>query len=138
VAVIAVKFLDLAGQTMESTPSIAVATLIIPIFDTARVFAIRILNGRSPFSPDKNHIHHILKNAGLSQLAIVGTLAAVNFVFIAFASYFDYLGDTVLIGIMGGIIILTGVGLELYNPSKLGEKTPVTNPLAEESVASPI
>ena len=34
--------------------------IVIPLFDVLRVFAIRILNGKSPFSPDRNHIHHII------------------------------------------------------------------------------
>ena len=39
----------------------------IPVFDTVRVFTIRIWQGRSPFSPDKNHIHHLLTNNGWSH-----------------------------------------------------------------------
>ena len=34
--------------------------ILIPLFDVIRVFSIRILHGRSPFSPDRNHIHHII------------------------------------------------------------------------------
>ncbi len=34
--------------------------LMYPIIDIIRVVAIRIYNGRSPFSADKNHIHHFL------------------------------------------------------------------------------
>jgi UDP-N-acetylmuramyl pentapeptide phosphotransferase/UDP-N-acetylglucosamine-1-phosphate transferase len=143
VAVLAVKFLDLAGQTVESTPSIAVATLIIPIFDTARVFAIRILNGRSPFSPDKNHIHHVLKRIGLSQLGVVFTLAGINIAAILLAAYFDYLGDTVLIGIIAGVILIVGILLEFLVPYKEDsapeeELTTEPTPLPKETLASSI
>ena len=53
--------------------SIAAAILIIPIYDTMRVFIIRILAGRSPFFPDKLHIHHILVKQGYnhSQTALI-------------------------------------------------------------------
>jgi UDP-N-acetylmuramyl pentapeptide phosphotransferase/UDP-N-acetylglucosamine-1-phosphate transferase len=142
VAVLAVEFLDLAGQTVESTPSIAVATLIIPVFDTARVFAIRILNGRSPFSPDKNHIHHVMKRAGFGQLGVVFTLAAINIAFIVAAATFDYLGDTVLIGIMGVFIIVVSIGLEFFKPYKHNqpelepEPEPVSKPVSNQSLAS--
>jgi UDP-N-acetylmuramyl pentapeptide phosphotransferase/UDP-N-acetylglucosamine-1-phosphate transferase len=37
-----------------------IATLFIPVFDSIRVFIARAMEGRSPFSPDRNHIHHIL------------------------------------------------------------------------------
>ncbi len=34
--------------------------MLIPGLDLMRLFITRIYNGRLPFSPDKNHIHHIL------------------------------------------------------------------------------
>jgi UDP-N-acetylmuramyl pentapeptide phosphotransferase/UDP-N-acetylglucosamine-1-phosphate transferase len=37
-----------------------IATLFIPVFDSIRVFVARAMEGRSPFSPDRNHIHHLL------------------------------------------------------------------------------
>ncbi|WP_170226951.1 MraY family glycosyltransferase [Luteibaculum oceani] len=43
-----------------SKPVLAMSILSYPLIDTLRVFAIRALNGVSPFSPDKNHVHHIL------------------------------------------------------------------------------
>jgi UDP-N-acetylmuramyl pentapeptide phosphotransferase/UDP-N-acetylglucosamine-1-phosphate transferase len=45
---------------LENLPLVVMAILIVPFFDTARVFTIRILNNKGPFSPDRNHIHHIL------------------------------------------------------------------------------
>ena len=44
---------------------IAFSTLIVPAFDVIRVVMVRVRSGKSPFEPDKNHIHHIpdtLKN----------------------------------------------------------------------------
>jgi UDP-N-acetylmuramyl pentapeptide phosphotransferase/UDP-N-acetylglucosamine-1-phosphate transferase len=76
ISVMAIEFVQM--KAVESAPSIAIAILIIPVFDTARVFAIRIINGKSPFSPDKNHVHHILTKAGLTKLQTVITLVLVN------------------------------------------------------------
>lgn len=45
---------------LENLPIIVVAVLIIPVFDTARVFTVRLLNRKTPFSADRNHIHHLL------------------------------------------------------------------------------
>lgn len=39
---------------------LAVLLVIYPLLDLARVFFIRISNGKSPFSADNNHIHHFL------------------------------------------------------------------------------
>lgn len=65
--------------------------LIIPLFDTMRVFAVRILKKRSPFTPDRNHIHHTLIDIGLSHMAASVTLYAVNIFFILLAGLLDYL-----------------------------------------------
>jgi UDP-GlcNAc:undecaprenyl-phosphate/decaprenyl-phosphate GlcNAc-1-phosphate transferase len=37
------------------------------VFDALRVFSIRMWKGKSPFSPDKTHIHHLLTNSGFSH-----------------------------------------------------------------------
>ena len=37
---------------------IAFSTLIVPVFDVVRVILVRFRNGKNPFEPDKNHIHH--------------------------------------------------------------------------------
>jgi UDP-N-acetylmuramyl pentapeptide phosphotransferase/UDP-N-acetylglucosamine-1-phosphate transferase len=44
----------------ENLPFVVAAILIIPLFDTVRVFTIRIMKKKSPFSPDRNHIHHLI------------------------------------------------------------------------------
>ena len=43
------------------------ALFAFPILDTVRVFVLRIANGRSPFSADRNHLHHKLLDLGLSH-----------------------------------------------------------------------
>ena len=49
-----------------------IAVLAIPIFDTLRVMSRRIIRGKSPFSPDKTHLHHLLFDMGFSH---IGTTA---------------------------------------------------------------
>lgn len=50
-----------------SKPVLAMAILAYPLIDTLRVFFIRTIQGRSPFSADKNHIHHRLLALGLNH-----------------------------------------------------------------------
>jgi len=38
----------------------SILVILYPIVDLLRVFLIRIKNKRSPFEPDKNHLHHLL------------------------------------------------------------------------------
>jgi len=67
ISILTLKFLALSPESydslpflMENIPLIAISILIVPLFDTARVFTIRLVNKKSPFSPDRNHTHHIL------------------------------------------------------------------------------
>lgn len=43
------------------------AVLSVPIADTLRVMMMRMLKGRSPFSPDKTHLHHAFIKVGVSH-----------------------------------------------------------------------
>ncbi|WP_229669527.1 MraY family glycosyltransferase [Yeosuana aromativorans] len=67
ISILTLKFLALSKEDydslpflIENVPLIAISILIVPLFDTARVFTIRLANKKSPFSPDRNHTHHIL------------------------------------------------------------------------------
>lgn len=46
----------------------ALSVLVIPVFDTLRVMSMRIMRGKSPFSPDKTHLHHLLFDMGFSHI----------------------------------------------------------------------
>lgn len=52
------------------------AVLSIPVFDTLRVMSMRIIRGKSPFMPDRTHLHHLLFDMGFSH---IGTSLAVIF-----------------------------------------------------------
>ncbi len=69
-AVMAIRFLSLDTDSLNhlpfnavDIPIVIISFLIIPLFDTSRVFIIRLLNGTGPFSPDRNHLHHVLVDA---------------------------------------------------------------------------
>ena len=70
---------------------------MIPLLDTLRVFGIRILHRRSPFSPDRNHIHHLLLDRGFSHKAITLFLVAVNLAVLTLVYLGRSLSCTVLI-----------------------------------------
>lgn len=50
------------GQHLQgiSPVAVVVSILAVPVFDTLRVMTMRILQGRSPFQPDRTHLHHII------------------------------------------------------------------------------
>lgn len=51
-----------------SVIAFSIAVLSIPVFDTLRVMLYRIARGKSPFKPDKNHLHHIFIELGFSHI----------------------------------------------------------------------
>ena len=53
---------------INNIPVVILALLSYPLFDTLRVFIVRIKNKKSPFSADRKHIHHSLIDLGLSHL----------------------------------------------------------------------
>jgi hypothetical protein len=71
---------------------------MIPLFDTLRVFGLRIIQRRSPFSPDRTHVHHFLLDLGLSHRMVTITCVLVNITFIAMAFFMRSLGTTAVLG----------------------------------------
>ena len=63
-------------------PAVAIGILIIPLFDTIRVFTTRILRGSSPFEADRRHIHHLLIDYGFTHMHATGVLVTVNIFYI--------------------------------------------------------
>lgn len=64
----------------------AFAPLIVPCFDVIRVYIHRLRKHRSPFLPDKNHIHHKIMRCGVSQRVTMVSII-VFAVFIALANF---------------------------------------------------
>ena len=104
-SILVIKFINVAGNPVsnfpiEAAPAIGFSILMIPLFDTLRVFGLRILDRRSPFSPDRTHVHHFLLDLGLSHRMVTFTCVSVNITFIAMAFFLRGLGTTTVLGIL--------------------------------------
>ena len=104
-SILVIKFINVAGNTttaisLDAAPALGFSILIIPLLDTLRVFGLRILDRRSPFSPDRNHIHHFLLDLGWNHKQITLGCVFSNIVFIAMAYLLRSLGTTVVVGIL--------------------------------------
>lgn len=91
ITVLAVRFIHLnvsysfaPNSHFVSAPVIVLVLLSVPMFDTLRVFGLRIIRGKSPFSADRIHMHHLLVDNGFSHLT-----ASLSF-------YFYTIGITIL------------------------------------------
>ena len=63
---------------LENIPVIAISMISIPVLDTLRVMLVRIINKKSPFAPDRNHLHHILLDSGMTHLRTSLFLTVIN------------------------------------------------------------
>lgn len=112
-AFFAVRFVNLNSSyrfdptSFFDAPIIAIVILIIPIFDTLRVFMVRILAGRSPFSADRNHMHHILLDNGLSHAGTTALLCGMSMVnIILFFLFHRNITNTQSLLILGALFFL--------------------------------
>lgn len=71
-------------QTSAIT-TVVVGILLLPVYDTLRVFAERILKKSSPFKPDKTHVHHLLIETGANHKKAVFILYTTNILIIVAA-----------------------------------------------------
>lgn len=111
ISVLAIHFIEM--DKVDSAPALSIGILFIPIFDTLRVFIIRVYRGVSPFMPDRNHIHHYLCDLGLSHFQVVLTLAFFNLAVILFTIFYSDLGNSALLLIVGGFAVLISAILEV-------------------------
>ena len=73
-----VSFTNLFSIKLENIPVLAIASLNIPVLDTLRVMLVRALKRKSMFRADRNHIHHILIDKGISHLRTSLVLCLIN------------------------------------------------------------
>lgn len=108
-SILVIKFINVASSpinnafSLNAAPAIGFAVLMIPLFDTLRVFGLRILDRRSPFSPDRIHVHHYLLDLGFSHKKITLTCVAATILFVATALLLRNMDTTMLIAILLGM-----------------------------------
>ena len=96
---------------MQAAPAVSFAIIIVPLIDVLRVMSIRIAQGRSPFSPDKNHVHHRLLTIYKNHLKVTLTIVSANIAIIAFALGLNR--ATLNVNIQFVIIFMLGLALSL-------------------------
>jgi len=112
VAVLCIRLIQLNPDTnvysvLEHAPVFAMSIVAIPVFDTLRVFSIRIWQGRSPFSPDKNHIHHLLTNNGWSHGFAAKLICGVHAVLLTVGYFLKDVSQIAGLAILMGLMLAT-------------------------------
>jgi UDP-GlcNAc:undecaprenyl-phosphate/decaprenyl-phosphate GlcNAc-1-phosphate transferase len=89
-----------ATQSVSSEISAAIPILLlaVPILDTLSVMVQRVAEGRSPFSPDKNHIHHKLLALGFDHHEAVMLIYVVQGALFVIAYFMRFESDLLILG----------------------------------------
>jgi UDP-N-acetylmuramyl pentapeptide phosphotransferase/UDP-N-acetylglucosamine-1-phosphate transferase len=113
-SILVIKFIQ-EGSTYTSypvtaAPAVGFGILLLPLMDTLRVFTIRVMQGRSPFSPDRNHIHHLFLSRGFNHKSVT-LICALTTILVSIASFtFQGIGTGLLIAaLMATFLIMVYV-----------------------------
>ncbi|MDP4588521.1 MAG: undecaprenyl/decaprenyl-phosphate alpha-N-acetylglucosaminyl 1-phosphate transferase [Flavobacteriales bacterium] len=110
--VLAVKMIEFPVDQLPlhikgvSKPVLAMAILSYPLIDTLRVFIIRTLQGKSPFSADKNHIHHRLLAFGFSHKQVTLILYSYTAFIVTFTFFMPRHSPNISMLLVFGVAIL--------------------------------
>src|SRR4029079_6443974 len=90
---------------------VAMLVLAVPIVDTFWVIVRRLSAGRSPFSPDRGHIHHLLLDMGLSPRTTVlliyvvcATLGLMSLFVSSTTGVIAFVGALVILGVVAFVL----------------------------------
>ncbi|MDA9977324.1 undecaprenyl/decaprenyl-phosphate alpha-N-acetylglucosaminyl 1-phosphate transferase [Polaribacter sp.] len=103
----------------EQLPLFLISVLFVPLLDTFRVMFLRAIRGVSMFKPDRNHIHHIIVDFGLSHLRASFFIGLLNFL-VALIMFFviQVFNDLESLSILVSIFFIAIVWLFLINKNQ--------------------
>ncbi len=95
-SLVALRFIELHGDvfySIHTSTLVVLALFIVPLYDTFRVFSIRLFSNKSPFKRDHIHIHHRLRNMGFMDFQIIRILVLFTVIMVSFVIVFQQIGD---------------------------------------------
>lgn len=143
-SILAIRFIETAAASSffpkNTSPAMAFGILLVPLLDTLRVFGIRIMHGRSPFSPDRNHLHHLLLDRGFNHRKILYALIPSALLFIIMTYFALPLGTTYVI-LLQIVVFFGSIALftSLVKPVKFKvQQKVVETPSLPDDTISPV
>ena len=101
--------------------ALPLAVLVVPLVDFALAVSRRIINGRSPFSADRKHLHHRLLDMGHTHFQAVLILYAWTIVVAVGALSFMFIDAPLAAGMVAvGLVVTT-----ILTIAPLGRKKPI-------------
>jgi UDP-GlcNAc:undecaprenyl-phosphate/decaprenyl-phosphate GlcNAc-1-phosphate transferase len=126
ISVLAFKLIEYPINQLEglwvhvSKPVYVVGILSYPLLDTLRVFLMRALKGQSPFTADRNHIHHMLLDCGFSHAKTVIVIYVFTAITIGASLLTFFFKDATwsLITVVGSSLLFLFIVITLKNNRK--------------------
>lgn len=108
----------------EGAIVVAASVLIVPVFDVARVVAIRFMTRQPLFKPDRNHLHHKLIRSGFSHRNAMISI----FIFSAFYALFNlilvqYISNNILLLLNFVVWVFVTIFFNRMVDNRLSRKT---------------
>jgi UDP-GlcNAc:undecaprenyl-phosphate GlcNAc-1-phosphate transferase len=93
----------------ELSMSVSLILIFLPTFDTLRLFMLRILNKRNPFSADKNHIHHVVLRMVQNHTRATLLIGLFHCSLLSLAFLRTYLNSSVLLTSLIGFLLVFSI-----------------------------
>lgn len=123
ISILAIHFIELNNSLPITNPykinagvTGAICFILIPLADTLRVFILRVAKKQSPFTPDKNHIHHYIMRLGLSHSKSTIFLGIIQVLFIGVFLLLRNVNDNYLL--LGVLVFCTILSILLNSVIK--------------------
>jgi UDP-GlcNAc:undecaprenyl-phosphate/decaprenyl-phosphate GlcNAc-1-phosphate transferase len=87
------------GESTSVSAALPLLLLGLPILDTLSVMIQRMREGRSPFSPDRNHLHHKLLALGFAHAEAVAIVYLLQVMLFLVAYFLRYESDLLILGV---------------------------------------
>ena len=106
------KVINIPRYHLQSAPVVAIAILMLPIIDTLNVIIIRLINKKSPFDADQNHIHHKVVRLDLTHRRSSFYILCYYFIVVGLVYFLRHLDNNLLLII---VILLGFLGAYIPN-----------------------
>ncbi|SFN76893.1 UDP-N-acetylmuramyl pentapeptide phosphotransferase/UDP-N-acetylglucosamine-1-phosphate transferase [Algoriphagus ornithinivorans] len=103
-----------AGSAWKFEPvfSSGIALMIFPLYDMARVFTRRLMQGKGPMTPDKSHVHHFLMRSGLKHNHVAMLLGFIQLAFVILVVALKDYSDHLVLPLISAIALGLGYRLD--------------------------
>lgn len=118
-AILAIHFMNAnfalpvdAHYKFTSSIGTAACFIIIPLVDTSRIILLRLFKGKSPFKPDKNHVHHAIMRLGKTHSQTTLILAGTHCFYVGMAVVLHELSEKYLLLSVVGLSVALSITID--------------------------